>query len=176
MRSRPSSLKTCSKGEKSMIDRYARKEISDLFTDQSRFQTYLDVEIACLEGFQQLGRIPESDVLAVKEKAHVDVKRIKEIELVTKHDVVAFTRQISETLGSERKWVHYGLTSTDVVDTALAILYKKADEYIDKGFLGLINAVKDKALAFKDVPCIGRTHGMHSEITSFGLQWAEYYE
>jgi adenylosuccinate lyase len=159
-----------------MIERYLTKEMKGLFSDDNRFKAYLQVEEAVLEGWASIGRIPQEDVKKIKEKAKVNVARINELELITKHDVVAFTRQISETLGEEKKWVHYGLTSTDVVDTALATLYKKADEIIEKDFDSLLTAVKEKALEYKDTPCIGRTHGMHAEITSFGLKWANYYE
>jgi adenylosuccinate lyase len=159
-----------------MIERYLTKEMKGLFSDEARFSAYLEVEIACLEGWAKIGRIPEADVSKIKANAKVDVGRINELEAITKHDVVAFTRQISETLGSERKWVHYGLTSTDVVDTALGVLYKKADLIIEADFLKLISEVKDKALEYKMTPCIGRTHGMHAEITSFGLKWANYYD
>jgi Adenylosuccinate lyase len=110
-----------------------------------------------------------------QEKAHVDVKRINELEQITRHDVVAFTRQIGETLGPEKKWIHYGLTSTDVVDTALALLYQKADTIILKDLNSLLSSIKDKALEYEFTPCIARTHGMHAEVTSFGLKWAEYY-
>jgi adenylosuccinate lyase len=159
-----------------MIARYAPKDLEALFTDESRFNTYLQVEILVLEGWAATGRIPQSEVEAIKTKAKVDVRRINELEAETKHDVVAFTRQISETLGPEKRWVHFGLTSTDVVDTSLAVLYKKADEIIAKDFVKLMRACQDKAIAFKDVPCIGRTHGMQAEITSFGLKWALYFD
>ncbi|MFA6586632.1 MAG: adenylosuccinate lyase [Bacilli bacterium] len=159
-----------------MIGRYAPKDIEAVFTDESRFGTYLEVEEAVLEGWEKIGRIPKADVDKVLKNAHVDVKRIQEIELVTKHDVVAFTRQVSETLGEEKKWVHYGLTSTDVVDTAMGILYKKADEILDKDILSLLASVKEKALEYEYTPEIGRTHGMHSEVTSFGLKFAGFYD
>ncbi len=159
-----------------MIDRYITKDMEGIFTDSSRFKTYLKVEIASLEAWSEKGVVPKEDVQKIKDKARVDVKRIKEIELVTKHDVVAFTRQISETLGDEKRWVHYGLTSNDVIDTSLSILYRKADAIITKDLLSLIQAVKEKAIDYKDTPCIGRTHGMHAEITSFGLKWANYYD
>jgi adenylosuccinate lyase len=111
----------------------------------------------------------------IQSKSRVDVKRIGELEAITRHDVVAFTRQIGETLGDEKKWIHYGLTSTDVVDTAMGLLYQKADEVIAKDLAALLSSVKEKALAYEMTPCIGRTHGMHAEVTSFGLKWAEYY-
>lgn len=159
-----------------MIDRYAPKKIEGLFTDDSRFQTYLDIEIAVLEGWNQLGVVPTNDLDKIKAKAKIDVARIKELEEVTKHDVVAFTRQISETLGEEKKWVHYGLTSTDVVDTSLSLLYKKANEIIEKDYTSLMDSLKEKALEYEFQPCIARTHGMHAEISSFGLKFANFYD
>lgn len=159
-----------------MIERYAPKKIEDLFSDESRFNAYLEIEIAVVEGWNQLGVVPSSDLEKIKAKAKVDVKRIKEIEAVTKHDVVAFTRQISETLGEERKWVHYGLTSTDVVDSALSLLYKKANDFIENDYMSLMESLKEKALEYEFTPCIARTHGMHAEISSFGLKFANFYD
>ncbi len=159
-----------------MIDRYVTKEMSSLFSDEARFNSYLKVEIAATHAFSKYGIVPEEDYQKIKSNAKVNVKRIKEIEEITKHDVVAFTRQISETLGEERKWVHYELTSTDVVDTALSCQYKQANELILKSLIELQNSIKEKALKYKMTPCIGRTHGMHADITSFGLKWALYYE
>ena len=133
-----------------MIERYLPKDIGDLFSDESRFNAYLQVEIEATHAFSELGVVPKEDYLKIKNNAKVDVKRIKEIELVTKHDVVAFTRQIDETLGEERKWVHYELTSTDVVDTALSLLYKKANEIIRKDLLTLLDVLKEKATYITD--------------------------
>lgn len=159
-----------------MIERYAPKKIEALFSDESRFQTYWDIEVAVLEGWNQLGVVPNEDLNKIKENAKVDVKRIKELEEITKHDVVAFTRQISETLGEERKWVHYGLTSTDVVDTSLSLLYKKANEIIENDYMSLLDSLKKKALEYEFQPCMARTHGMHAEIYSFGLKFANFYD
>ena len=159
-----------------MIERYAPKKIETLFTDESRFDAYLEIEIAAVEGWNKLGLVPDSDLKAIQEKAKANVARIKELEQITKHDVVAFTRQISETLGEERKWIHYGLTSTDVVDSALGLLYKKADDLILKDYLAFMEALKEKALEYEFQPCIARTHGMHAEVYSFGLKFASFYD
>lgn len=159
-----------------MIERYAPKKIETLFTDESRFDAYLEIEIAVVEGWNKLGLVPDSDLKAIQEKAKTNVTRIKELEQITKHDVVAFTRQISETLGEERKWIHYGLTSTDVVDSALGLLYKKADDLILKDYLAFMEALKEKALEYEFQPCIARTHGMHAEVYSFGLKFASFYD
>lgn len=159
-----------------MIERYAPKKIETLFTDESRFDAYLEIETAVVEGWNKLGLVPDSDLKAIQEKAKTNVTRIKELEQITKHDVVAFTRQISETLGEERKWIHYGLTSTDVVDSALGLLYKKADDLILKDYLAFMEALKEKALEYEFQPCIARTHGMHAEVYSFGLKFASFYD
>ena len=159
-----------------MIDRYMTPERKNLFTDESRFNEYLNVELASLSGWAEIGAVPKEDVEKIRKKAKVDVKRIGEIEAVTKHDVIAFTRQISETLGEEKRWVHYGLTSTDVVDTALSCLYKKANLLILENLKRLLEVVKKKAIDYKLTPCRGRTHGRHAEVTSFGLKWANYYD
>lgn len=159
-----------------MIERYAPKKIETLFTDESRFDAYLEIEIAVVEGWNKLGVVPDRDLKAVQEKAKTNVTRIKELEQITKHDVVAFTRQISETLGEERKWIHYGLTSTDVVDSALGLLYKKADDLILKDYLAFMETLKEKALEYEFQPCIARTHGMHAEVYSFGLKFASFYD
>jgi adenylosuccinate lyase len=158
-----------------MIERYATKSFAHLFDDEARYQAYLDVEIAAVEAWAKLGVVPETDLLAIQKKAHIDVKRIAELEAITRHDVVAFTRQVGETLGPEKKWIHYGLTSTDVVDTSLGLLYQKADDIIEKDLETLLASIKEKALDYENTPCIARTHGMHAEVTSFGLKWAEYY-
>ena len=116
------------------------------------------------------GVIPKEDVAKLWEKASFSIDRIKEIEEQTHHDIVAFTRAVSETLGEERKWVHYGLTSTDVVDTANGYLIKQANEILLKDIEDFIEMLRRQALRFKDTPCIGRTHGIHADITCFGLK------
>ena len=114
-----------------MIERYSRDEMSSIWTDQNRYEAWLEVEVLACEAWSELGYIPKEDV-KIRENAKVNVERAKEIEQETRHDVVAFTRQVSETLGDERKWVHYGLTSTDVVDTALSYVIKQANEILEK--------------------------------------------
>ena len=124
-----------------MIERYSREEMSSIWTDQNRYEAWLEVEILACEAWSELGYIPKDDV-KIRENAKVDVNRAKEIEQETRHDVVAFTRQVSETLGEERKWVHYGLTSTDVVDTALSYVIKQANEIIEKILNALLKYLK----------------------------------
>lgn len=159
-----------------MISRYNVKEIEDIFSLENRYKTFLEIELASLEAHVQLGVIPEEDYLKIKEKAHIDLDRINELEAIHKHDVIAFTRSIDEQLGEEKRWFHYGLTSTDVVDSALSINYAKAYEIIDKDIDALLETYREKAIEYKDLPCIARTHGMHAEITSFGLKFVRFYD
>lgn len=154
-----------------MIERYGRDVMRRVWTEQNKFEAYLRVEILAAEAWSKLGVIPEEDVKKLWDKATFDIDRIKEIELQTRHDVVAFTRAVSESLGEERKWVHYGLTSTDVVDTANGYLFKQANEIIADDLERYCDMLKRQAVRFKNLPCIGRTHGIHADITSFGLKW-----
>ncbi|MFW3612915.1 adenylosuccinate lyase [Staphylococcus caprae] len=158
-----------------MIERYSREEMSNIWTDQNRYEAWLEVEILACEAWSELGYIPKEDVQKIRENAKVDVARAKEIELETRHDVVAFTRQVSETLGEERKWVHYGLTSTDVVDTALSFVVKQANEIIEKDLERFIDVLAEKAKNYKYTLMMGRTHGVHAEPTTFGVKMALWY-
>ncbi len=158
-----------------MIERYSRKCMRDIWTEEAKFNAYLKVEISNAKAWSKLGVVPEED-LPKLDKATFTVDRIKEIEEVTKHDVVAFTRAVGESLGEEKKWIHYGLTSTDVVDTANGYLLKQANTILRKDIVDIMNVIKKRALEFKNTPCIGRTHGMHADVTSFGLKWALWYE
>ncbi|KAA1037714.1 adenylosuccinate lyase [Macrococcus equipercicus] len=158
-----------------MIERYSRKEMASIWSEQNRFEAWLEVEILACEAWSKLGYIPEEDVKLIRQNARVDVERAKEIEQETRHDVVAFTRQVSETLGEERKWVHYGLTSTDVVDTALSYVIKQANDIIEKDLERFIEVLKQKALKYKNTLMMGRTHGVHAEPTTFGLKMALWY-
>ncbi len=159
-----------------MIKRYSRAVMENIWTDQSKFEAMLEVEILATEAFSKLGVVPASDLALIKENATFDLNRIYEIEKQTRHDVVAFTRAVSETLGDERRWIHYGLTSTDVVDTANGVLLKQANAIIREDLVTLMETIKSLALKYKLTPCIGRTHGVHADITSFGLKWALYYD
>jgi adenylosuccinate lyase len=147
----------------------------DIWTEENKFNAYLKVEISNAKAWSELGVVPKED-LPKLDLATFTVDRIKEIEAVTKHDVVAFTRAVGESLGEEKKWIHYGLTSTDVVDTANGYLLKQANEILRKDIVAIMDVLKKRAIEFKYTPCIGRTHGMHADITSFGLKWALWYE
>lgn len=152
-----------------MIERYQRKEMKEIWSNDNKYKAWLEVELLTCEAFGELGIIPKEDVLKLRKNASYKLDRIAEIEKETKHDVIAFTRAVSETLGEEKKWIHYGLTSTDVVDTANGYLYKQANKIIKDDLNKLIRLLREKALQYKDTPMMGRTHGIHAEITTFGL-------
>lgn len=159
-----------------MLERYTRKEMGNIWTEQNRYQAWLEVEILACEAWAELGDIPKEDVAKIRANAKFDVDRIHEIELETRHDVVAFTRSVSESLGAERKWVHYGLTSTDVVDTANSYLLKQVNEILRKDLENFIAIIGEKAKEHKYTVTMGRTHGVHAEPTTFGLKLALWYE
>lgn len=159
-----------------MIERYSRPEMRNIWSEENKFKAWLEVEICACEAWAELGVIPKEDVEKLRAGASFDMDRIYEIEKETRHDVIAFTRAVSESLGEERKWVHYGLTSTDVVDTALGYLLHQANEILERDIINFIEILKDKAIAYKDTPMMGRTHGVHAEPTTFGLKMALWHE
>lgn len=159
-----------------MIERYTREEMGAIWTEENKYKAWLEVELLACEAWSKLGVIPTDDVKKLRERASFDVERIYEIEQETKHDVVAFTRAVSETLGPERKWVHYGLTSTDVVDTALSYLLKQANNILRKDLDNVVDILRTKAIEHKHTVMMGRTHGVHAEPTTFGLKLALWYE
>jgi len=146
-----------------------------IWTDENRFNAWLEVEILACEAWAELGVIPKEDAKLLRENASFNIDRILEIEQETRHDVVAFTRAVSETLGEERKWVHYGLTSTDVVDTANSYLLKQANDILQADLERFIEILKNKAVEHKYTVMMGRTHGVHAEPTTFGLKMALWY-
>lgn len=158
-----------------MIERYSRKEMARIWSLENQFQAWLEVELAACNAWSKLGKIPKDDVKKLYKNASFDVDRIKEIEKETRHDVVAFTRSVSESLGEEKKWVHYGLTSTDVVDTANGLRLKQANEILRKDIQHIINVLAEKAKKHKYTVMMGRTHGVHAEPTTFGLKCALWY-
>lgn len=158
-----------------MIDRYTRPEMGQIWTEQNRYQAWLEVEILACEAWSELGHIPKEDVAKIREHAKVNVDRILEIEKETRHDVVAFTRAVAETLGSESKWVHYGLTSTDVVDTAVCYQLLQANEILLKDIDRFLEILAKKANEHKYTVMMGRTHGVHAEPTTLGLKLALWY-
>lgn len=158
-----------------MIDRYSRPEMARLWTLEERMKWWLEVEILSVEAWAELGVIPKEDAALVREHAKFDVERVLEIEQETRHDVVAFTRAVSESLGDEKKWVHYGLTSTDVVDTALCAQLREPLAIIRKDIETLLETLSKLAKAHQYTVMMGRTHGVHAEPTTFGLKVALWY-
>src|SRR5690625_1213868 len=159
-----------------MIERYTRPEMGAIWTEENKYKAWLEVEVLACEAWSELGFIPKEDVEKIHQQASFSIERIYEIENETRHDVVAFTRAVSETLGEERKWIHYGLTSTDVVDTALSYLLKQANNVIRQQLTEFITVIKEKAVEHKHTVMMGRTHGVHAEPTTFGLKLALWYE
>ncbi|NOT46230.1 MAG: adenylosuccinate lyase [Acidobacteria bacterium] len=158
-----------------MIERYTLPEMGAIWSQQNKFQKWLDVEIAVCEVHADDGTIPREAVDEIKTKAAFTVERISEIEKTTDHDVIAFTTNLAENIGESSRFVHYGLTSSDVVDTANAILLKESCDVLLAKIDVMLPVLKRRALEFKDTPQIGRTHGIHAEPTSFGLVWALWY-
>ncbi len=158
-----------------MIDRYTRPEMAKIWSLENQYQSWLEVEIAADEAWSKLGKIPSEDVDKIRANAKFDVDEIARIEAVTHHDLIAFTRCVSESLGPEKKWVHYGLTSTDVVDTAQGLRLKQANDILRKDIDHMMEVVANKARKYKYTVEMGRTHGVHAEPTTFGLKMARFY-
>ena len=158
-----------------MIERYTLPEMAALWSLHNKFQKWLDVEIAVCEVHAEDGIIPATALADIKTKAAFSVERVNEIEKTTDHDVIAFTTNLAENIGPSARFVHYGLTSSDVVDTANALLLKESCDLLMSRVDGLLEVLKRRAFEFKDTPQIGRTHGIHAEPTSFGLTWALWF-
>src|SRR6266567_6288065 len=159
-----------------MISRYTLPEMGALWSEQTKFQKWLDVEIAVCEVHAEMGAIPRDALEQIKSRAMFSVERINEIEKMTDHDVIAFTTNLAESIGDAARFVHYGLTSSDVVDTANALLLREACDLLLKKIDGLREALKRRAFEFKRTPQVGRTHGIHAEPTSFGLTFALWFD
>ena len=158
-----------------MIERYTLPEMGAVWSQQNKFQKWLDVEIAVCEVHADDGTIPKEALGEIRSKAAFTVERINEIEKTTDHDVIAFTTNLAENIGPSARFVHYGLTSSDVVDTANALLLKQSCDILLKKIDTLMEVAKRRAFEFKDTPQVGRTHGIHAEPSSFGLVWALWY-
>lgn len=159
-----------------MIQRYTYPEMGRLWDLENKYQKWLDVEIAACEAWAELGEIPQDSLRLIKEKARFDIKRIDEIEKVVKHDVIAFLTSVAQNLGPESRFIHKGLTSSDILDTALALLMREASDIIMKDIKALMDVIKKQAFKYKDTPMIGRSHGVHAEPMTFGLKFALWYE
>ncbi|MCH8319803.1 MAG: adenylosuccinate lyase, partial [Acidobacteria bacterium] len=158
-----------------MIPRYTLPEMGRVWSEENKFQKWLQVEIAVCEVLAEMGEIPQKELSQIQRKAGFSIDRIKEIEKVTRHDMIAFTTAVAEKVGPASRFIHFGLTSTDVVDTAQALQIKEASELIEKELLGLLSTLKAQALRYKQVPAIGRTHGIHAEPVTLGLKLAVWY-
>ncbi|TPR24933.1 adenylosuccinate lyase [Apilactobacillus timberlakei] len=158
-----------------MIGRYTREKMGSVWSKHNQYVSWLEVEIAVDEAWAKLGEIPEDDVRKIRENATFDEKEIAKIEAITHHDVVAFTRDVSKSLGPEKKWIHFGMTSTDVVDTAQGYRLKQANKILKQDIEELTNTIAKKALKYKDTVMMGRTHGVQAEPTTFGLKIARWY-
>lgn len=158
-----------------MIERYTSPRMRSLWSDQNRFQKWLDIELLACEAQANLGIIPKSALPKIKKKAKFNVERIAQIEETTKHDVVAFLTNLAENIGEESRYVHFGLTSSDILDTSLSLLMREAGEVILEDLDRLESSLKKKAFEFKHTPMIGRTHGVHAEPITLGLKFALWY-
>jgi adenylosuccinate lyase len=159
-----------------MIERYTRPEMGGIWTLENKYQTWLDVELAVCGAWAEMGRIPKEALREIRERADFDVRRIDEIEAVVRHDVIAFLTSVAEKIGPSSRFVHMGLTSSDVVDTAQSLLLKKSADLIIKDITILRKTLKEQAYAYKDTVCIGRSHGVHAEPMTFGLKFALWFE
>jgi adenylosuccinate lyase len=159
-----------------MIARYTRPEMGRLWDIEMKYQKWLEVEIAACEAWAEIGEIPRDALKLIKEKARFDIRRIDEIEKVVKHDVIAFLTSVAQSLGPESRFIHKGLTSSDILDTALALQICEACDLIMKDIRELMDVMKKQAYKYKDVPVIGRSHGVHAEPMTFGLKFALWHE
>ncbi len=159
-----------------MVERYAREEMTKHWTQKARYQAWLDVEKAAVKAWNRIGLIPDEDCKKIVENATFNVERIEEIEAITRHDLIAFTTSVSESLGEESRWFHYGMTSSDAVDTGVAIQMKNSLEIIISDTKMLMESIKKRALEHKMTLMVGRSHGIHGEPITFGLTLAVWYD
>ena len=153
-----------------MIPRYSRKEISEIWEPKNKFKIWLRIEILICEALNKIGKVPTKSLKIIKEKANFDEKRIDEIEQDVKHDVIAFLTNLSENIGEDSRFIHQGVTSSDILDTTLSIQLKESCKIIKKQLKQLLDVLKEKAISYKRTPCIGRSHGIYAEPTTFGLK------
>ncbi len=159
-----------------MIERYTLPGMGGIWTDENRYRKWLDVELAVCAAWAKLGKIPAKSLKRIREKAGFSIERIDEIEKVVKHDVIAFLTSVNEKVGKDGRFIHLGLTSYDIVDTALSLRIRESLEKVQKRLLELKRVLKKQALKYKKTPCIGRTHGIHAEPITFGFKLLVWYE
>lgn len=159
-----------------MVERYSREEMSSKWTMQAKYQAWLDVEKAVVKAWNRLGLIPDDDTQKIVDNAGFDIEEIDEIEKVTKHDLIAFTTSVANTLGEESRWFHYGMTSSDTIDTAVAVQMKDSLELVIKDVKMIMESIKTRAMEHKMTLMVGRSHGIHGEPITFGLVLAVWYD
>ncbi len=158
-----------------MIPRYTRPEMGNIWTDETKYSIWLEIEVLACEALAALGEIPEASAKKIRQEAKFDVAKILEIEKITKHDVIAFLTNLEEYIGEEARYLHLGMTSSDVLDTCLAVQCKRAGEILLQGLIRLKDVLRKRAIEFKNTPCIGRSHGVHAEPMTFGLKFALWF-
>jgi len=159
-----------------MIERYSRKEIKKIWEEKNKYQIWLDVEIAVAQAMEKFNIIPKGVAAKVRKKAKINIERIHKIESKVHHDVIAFLTSINEKVGTEGRFLHQGLTSSDVIDTSFNLQLVQSSKILDKNINAILKVLKSKSLKYKKTTCIGRSHGVHAEPTTFGLKLASYYE
>src|ERR671918_471107 len=158
-----------------MIARYTHPEMGRIWSDQRKYETWLQVELAAVDAMARAGIVPADAAREIRQRAAFDIQRIDDFEQVTQHDVIAFTTAVAERVGPAARWLHFGLTSSDVIDTAQAIQMREACDLIVRGLAALMEAVRERAEQHRRTPMIGRTHGVHAEPMTFGLKLALWY-
>lgn len=158
-----------------MIKRYSLKKMTDIWEEENKFKKWLDIELRICEAYAELGIIPQEDLKNIKEKADFSVERIQEIEERTRHDVVAFIECVSEYVGPSSKYIHMGATSSDILDTSFSLLLKEASDILIDDIKAFMEVLKENAFRYKELPMIGRTHGIHAEPITFGIKMANFY-
>ena len=159
-----------------MIERYTRPEMGKIWTEENKYNIWLEIEVLAVEAMAKLGQVPEAAAKHIRETAKCDVDKINEIEKVTKHDVIAFLTNVEEYVGEDSRFIHLGMTSSDVLDTCLAVQMKQACEILLDDLNKLAEVLKRRAIEFKKTVCVGRSHGIHAETTTFGLKLALWYD
>jgi adenylosuccinate lyase len=158
-----------------MIPRYTNPEMGRIWSDQRRYETWLQVELAAVDAMARAGIVPQDAARELRERASFDIARIEEIEQITQHDVIAFTTAVAENVGPSARWLHFGMTSSDVIDTAQAVQMREACDVILADLAGLAEAIRERAIEHRRTPMIGRTHGVHAEPITLGLKLALWY-
>ena len=159
-----------------MIKRYSRKELTDIWSEENKYKIWLDVEVAAAQAMEKLGQIPKGVSSTVRKKAKINVKRIQQIESLVKHDVIAFLTSITEQAGKEARYLHKGMTSSDVLDTCFNLQLKQSGEILLNDIDELLKSIKKQAIKHKFTLCIGRSHGIHAEPITFGLKMLTFYQ